>query len=127
VILGRAKMRQVKSMIMIGERKSPEYPRLVPRRNPPTIGLIVCPTSIIVSRNPLKCRRTGLMQAPSSRQTGFGMMSKDDYETVANASPVYDAFYANCKLKLIREKHKAEMEKMDRKQRREFLRKKLVE
>ena len=59
--------------------------------------------------------------------TGFGIVSKDDYETIAKASPVYDAFYTNCKLRLIREKHKAEIEKMDRKQRREFLRKKLVE
>jgi hypothetical protein len=59
--------------------------------------------------------------------TGFGMTSKDDYETIAKASPVYDAFYANCRLKIIREKHKAEIEKMDRKQRREFLRKKLNE
>lgn len=59
--------------------------------------------------------------------TGLGFVSKDDYETIAKASPVYDAFYTNCKLKLIREKHKAEIEKMDRKQRREFLKKKLVE
>jgi hypothetical protein len=40
---------------------------------------------------------------------------------------VYDAFYTFCKLELVREKHRAELEKMDRKQRREFLRKKLVE
>jgi hypothetical protein len=59
--------------------------------------------------------------------TGLGIVSKDDYETIAKASPVYDAFYTNCKLRLIREKYKAEIEKMDRKQRREFLKKKLVE
>lgn len=59
--------------------------------------------------------------------SGFGFASKDDYETIAKAYPVYDAFYSNCKLKLIREKHKAEIEKMDRKQRREFLKKKLME
>lgn len=58
--------------------------------------------------------------------TGLGIASKDDYETVAKASLVYDAFYTNCKLRLIREKHKTEIEKMDRKQRREFL-KKLME
>jgi hypothetical protein len=40
---------------------------------------------------------------------------------------VYDAFYTNCKLKLIREKYKAEIEKLDRKERREFLKKKLKE
>ena len=59
--------------------------------------------------------------------TGFGITSKDDYETIAKASPVYDAFYTNCKLKLIREKYKAEIEKLDRRERREFLKKKLTE
>jgi hypothetical protein len=59
--------------------------------------------------------------------TGFGIISKDDYETTARASPVYDALYTNCKLKLIREKYKTEIEKMDRRQRREFLKKKLEE
>lgn len=59
--------------------------------------------------------------------TGFGIVSKDDFETIAKASPVYDALYTNCKLKLIREKYRTEIEKMDRKQRREFLKKKLKE
>jgi hypothetical protein len=59
--------------------------------------------------------------------TGLGLVSKSDHETIAKASLVYDALYNNCKLKLIRNKYKAEIEKMDRKQRREFLRKKLME
>ncbi|OGD46121.1 hypothetical protein A3K79_04830 [Candidatus Bathyarchaeota archaeon RBG_13_46_16b] len=59
--------------------------------------------------------------------TGLGIVSKDDYETIAKASLVYDAFYTNCKLRLIREKYKAEIEKLDRKEQREFLRKKLME
>jgi hypothetical protein len=59
--------------------------------------------------------------------TGFGITSEDDYETIAEASPVYDALYANCKLKLIREKYKTEIEKLDRSKRREFLKKKLTE
>ncbi len=59
--------------------------------------------------------------------TGFGITSKDDYETIAKASPVYDALYNNCKLKMIREKYKTELEKLERKDRREFLRKKLAE
>jgi hypothetical protein len=59
--------------------------------------------------------------------TGLGIASKDDHETIAEASVVYDALYNNCKLKLIREKYKAEIEKMGRKQRREFLMKKLME
>ena len=59
--------------------------------------------------------------------TGISIVAKDDHEAIEKARPVYDAFYINCKLKLLREKHKTELEKMDRKQRREFLRKKLME
>lgn len=59
--------------------------------------------------------------------TGISIVAKDDHEAIEKARPVYDAFYTNCKLELLREKHKAELEKMDRKQRREFLRKKLIE
>jgi len=59
--------------------------------------------------------------------TGLSIASKDDYETIAKTSPVYDAFYTNCKLKLIREKYKTEIEKLERKDRREFLKKKLVQ
>jgi hypothetical protein len=59
--------------------------------------------------------------------TGFGIESKDDYDTVAKASKVYDALYANCKLKLIQQKYEDEIENMDRKQQREFIRKKLKE
>lgn len=59
--------------------------------------------------------------------TGIGIVAKDDFEAIEKARPVYDALYTNCKLKLIRDKHKKEIEKMDRKQRREFLKKKLME
>lgn len=59
--------------------------------------------------------------------TGFSIIAKDDHEAIAKASATYDAFYNYCKLGLIREKYKDEIEKMDRKQRREFLRKKLTE
>jgi len=59
--------------------------------------------------------------------TGIGIMAKDDYEAIEKARQVYDALYTNCKLKLFRDKHKDEIEKMDRKQRREFLKKKLME
>jgi len=76
---------------------------------------------------------TGTMEAAPEAagleavMTGFGIVSKDDYETIARASSVYDAFYTNCKLELIREKYKAEIEKLDRKERREFLKRKLAE
>lgn len=59
--------------------------------------------------------------------TGFSITSKDDHETIAKTSPVYDAFYTNCKLKLTREKYKTEIEKLERKDRREFLKKKLMQ
>lgn len=59
--------------------------------------------------------------------SGIAAMSKDDHEAIAKGSLVYDAFYINCKLNLIREKYKAEIGKMERRQVREFLRKKLNE
>jgi hypothetical protein len=58
--------------------------------------------------------------------TGFSTAAKDDHEAIAKTSSAYDAFYTSCKLKLIREKHKVEIEKMDKKRRREFLRGKLL-
>src|SRR4030042_3588841 len=51
---------------------------------------------------------------------GTVMMAKDDHEAIERARPIYDALYANCKLKLIRDKHKDEIEKMDRKQQKTF-------
>jgi len=59
--------------------------------------------------------------------TGIGIVAKDDHEAIERARPVYDALYTNCKLRLVRDRYKDEIEKMDRKQRREFLRKKLME
>jgi len=59
--------------------------------------------------------------------TGIGIVAKDDFESIEKARPVYDALYTNCKLKLVREKYKDEIEKMDRKERREFLKKKLMD
>lgn len=58
--------------------------------------------------------------------TGISIVAEDDYEAIERTGTVYDAFYTNCKLGLVREKYKSEIEKMDRKQRREFLRKKLL-
>jgi hypothetical protein len=58
---------------------------------------------------------------------GLSFSSKNDHETIAKTGPVYDAFYINCKLKMIREKHKAETAKMNMKLLVEFLRKKLAE
>jgi len=59
--------------------------------------------------------------------TGIGIASKNDHEAIEKARPIYEALYTNTKLKLIREKHKDELEKMNRSKRREFLKKKLTE
>jgi len=59
--------------------------------------------------------------------SGISIIAKDDYEAVEKAGIVYDALYTRSKMKLIEEKSKSEIWKMDRGQRREFLRKKLLE
>ena len=58
---------------------------------------------------------------------GTVTMAKDDHEAIERARPIYDALYTSCKLKFIRDKHKEEIEKMDRKQQKEFFNKKLAE
>ena len=58
---------------------------------------------------------------------GISIVAKDDYEAIEKARPIYDALYTSCRMRLLREKHKAEIEKMDRNQQREFLRRKLLE
>ena len=59
--------------------------------------------------------------------TGARFNVKDDFEAVGKAAYVYDALYSYCKYKLLREKYKEELEGMNRKQQREFLRKKMQE
>ena len=59
--------------------------------------------------------------------TGISIAAKDDHEAIEMAGPVYDALYTHCRLKVLRARHSAEIEKMDAKQRRGFLRKKLQE
>ena len=57
--------------------------------------------------------------------TGARLNVKDDFEAVERAEYVYDALYSYCKFKLLREKYKSKLEKMDGKQQSEFLRKKM--
>ena len=59
--------------------------------------------------------------------TGARFNVRDDFEAVEKAAYVYDALYSYCKYKLLREKYKEELEGMNRKQQREFLRKKMQE
>ena len=53
--------------------------------------------------------------------TGSMMIVKNDQEAIEKGRYVYDSLYAYCKLRILREKYKRELEKMDRKQRFEFL------
>jgi|GEM_PF-128817 hypothetical protein len=59
--------------------------------------------------------------------TGISIAAEDDQEAIEKARPVYDALYTFCKLRLLREKHQTEIEQMNLKERRQFLRKKLQE
>ena len=69
-------------------------------------------------------RNTGL--APegiglSAVMTGARFNVNDDFEAVEKAAYVYDALYSYCKSKLLREEFKDELEKMGRREQREFL------
>ena len=59
--------------------------------------------------------------------TGSMMIVKSDQEAIEKGRYVYDSLYAYCKLKLLREKYKTQLEKMNRKERYEFLREKIKE
>lgn len=63
----------------------------------------------------------------SAIMDGISLVAKDDFEAIRNAVPVYDALYNYCKIELMRAKYKDEMEKMDKKERRKFLKQKLKE
>jgi len=57
--------------------------------------------------------------------SGSMMIVKDDHEAIDKGKYVYDSLYAYCKLRILCEKYKEKMKKMDRKQRFEFLKKKM--
>ncbi len=63
----------------------------------------------------------------SAAMTGARFNVKDDFEAVEKAGYVYDALYSYCKFKLLREKYKAELEKMSRTEQRDFLIEKMRE
>jgi hypothetical protein len=63
----------------------------------------------------------------SAIMTGARLNVEDDFEAVEEAAYVYEALYSYCKYKLLREKHKKELEGMSTKQQREFLRRKMQE
>lgn len=59
--------------------------------------------------------------------SGSMMIVRDDYEAIEKGEYVYDSLYAYCKLRILREKYKKELEKMDRRERFDFLKKKMKE
>ena len=59
--------------------------------------------------------------------TGARFNAKDDFEAVEKAKYVYEALYSYCKFKLLSERYKNKLAKMDRKQQSEFLRRKMQE
>jgi len=61
----------------------------------------------------------------SAIMTGARYNLKNDFEAVEKAAYVYNALYTYCRLKLLREKYKDELAKMNRKEQREFLRKEM--
>jgi len=58
--------------------------------------------------------------------SGSMMIVKDDHEAIEKGKYVYDSLYAYCKLRILHKKYKKELEKMDRKQRFEFLKKMMM-
>jgi len=59
--------------------------------------------------------------------SGSMMLAKDDFEAIEKQGYVYDSLYAYCKLNLVKQKYAKEIEKLDPKQRRDFLRTKVSE
>jgi hypothetical protein len=59
--------------------------------------------------------------------SGSMMLAQDDHKAIEKQSYMYDSPYAYCKLRLLKEKHASELEKLEPKQRREFLRSKVKE
>ena len=55
------------------------------------------------------------------------MIANDDHEAIEKQAYLYDALYAYCRLRLIKQKYASEIEKLDSNQKREFLRKKVKE
>jgi len=58
---------------------------------------------------------------------GSMMIARDDHEAIEKQSYLYDALYAYCKLRLVKEKYADVLEELNREQRLEFLRNKVKE
>jgi len=58
---------------------------------------------------------------------GSMMIAKNDHDAIEKQAYLYDALYAYCKLRIVKQKYASEIEKLDPKRRREFLRNKVTE
>jgi len=58
--------------------------------------------------------------------TGASMIAKDDHEAVDKGMYIYDALYAHCRLRHLREMHAEELDRMTKAEQRDFLRDKLA-
>jgi hypothetical protein len=63
----------------------------------------------------------------SAIMTGLSITSRNDQETVEKAAPAYEALFDFCRLRILQNEAKDELEKMDKKTCRESLRKKLMQ
>ncbi|MCJ7456626.1 chromate resistance protein, partial [Candidatus Bathyarchaeota archaeon] len=58
---------------------------------------------------------------------GSMMIAKNDHDAIEKQAYLYDALYAYCKLRMVRQKYASEIEKLDPKRKREFLKSKVRE
>jgi len=58
---------------------------------------------------------------------GSMMIAKNDHDAIEKQAYLYDALYAYCKLRMVRQKYASEIEKLDPKRKREFLKSKVSE
>lgn len=58
---------------------------------------------------------------------GSMVIAKDDYDAVEKQGYLYDALYAYCRVRLIKQKNASEMERLGPNERLEFLRKRMKE
>ena len=59
--------------------------------------------------------------------SGSMMIAKADHEAIEKQTYLYDSLYAYCQLQLVKQKYANEIEKLEPKQRREFLKSKVKE
>jgi len=57
--------------------------------------------------------------------TGSMMIAKDDHDAIEKQAYVYDSLYAYCQSQIIKQKYQTEIEKLQPKQRHEFIRKQI--